>query len=39
MWIGSDDIGCSHDQIGSAVWIGKDVTGSFNDTFEVLCGL
>jgi hypothetical protein len=21
------------------MWIGKDVTGSFHDTFELLCGL
>jgi hypothetical protein len=31
MWIGSDDKGCCHDQIESAMWIGKHVTGSFHD--------
>jgi hypothetical protein len=27
---------CSHLIIGSAMWIGKDDTGSFHDQFEVL---
>jgi hypothetical protein len=35
MWIETDDIGCCHDQIYSAMWIGKDVTGSFQEQFEV----
>jgi hypothetical protein len=39
MWIGTDDKRCSHDQIGCAMRIGKNLTGSFNDKFEVLCGI
>jgi hypothetical protein len=39
MWIGTDDIGCSHDQLGSAMWIVKNVTGSFKHKFDELCGL
>jgi hypothetical protein len=39
MWIGTDDKGCCHDQIESAMWIGMDVKGSFHDKFEFLCGL
>jgi hypothetical protein len=39
MWIGTDDKGCCNDKIGSAMWIGKHVTGSFHDIFEVICGL
>jgi hypothetical protein len=39
MWIGTDDKGCCHNQIESAMCIGMDVTGSFLNQFEVLCGL
>jgi hypothetical protein len=39
MWIGTDDIRCCHDQLYIAISIGKDVTGSFHDKFEVICGL
>jgi hypothetical protein len=39
MWIGTHDIGWSHDQIGSAMWIGKNVAGSIKDQFEVIFGL
>jgi hypothetical protein len=28
-----------NEQLYSAMWIGKDITGSFHDKFEVLCGL
>jgi hypothetical protein len=38
MWIGTEEIGCCHDQIDSAMWIGKYVTGSFHVKFEVKCG-
>jgi hypothetical protein len=39
MWIGSDDIGCCLDKIYIAMCIGKSLTSSFHDHFEVLCGL
>jgi hypothetical protein len=39
MWIGTDDIECSLDQIHIGMCIGMNVTGSFHDKFEVLCGL
>jgi hypothetical protein len=39
MWIGTDDNGCCHDKIYSAMWIGKDVTIRYHDQFEVLCEL
>jgi hypothetical protein len=39
IWIGTDDIWCCLDQLYNAIPIGKDVTGSFHDQFEVLCGL
>jgi hypothetical protein len=39
MWIGTDDIRCCHDQIYSAMWIGKDVTGTIHEHFEVICEL
>jgi hypothetical protein len=39
MWIGTDEKGCGHDQIERAIWIGKNVTGSFHVKFEVICGL
>jgi hypothetical protein len=39
MWIGTDDKGCSHYQCESAISFGSDVTGSFHDKFEVVCGL
>jgi hypothetical protein len=39
MWIGTDVIGWNHGQIESAICIGKDVTGSIHDQFEVLCDL
>jgi hypothetical protein len=28
-----------NDQFYSSMWIGKYITGSFHDKFEVLCGL
>jgi hypothetical protein len=39
MCIGTDDKGCWHDKMESDLWIGKDVTGSFHDKFQILCGL
>jgi hypothetical protein len=39
MLIGRDDIGYCHDKVYSVMWIGKNVTGSFHDEFEVLFGL
>jgi hypothetical protein len=39
MRIGTDDNGCCHDKIESAMWIGMDVTGCFHNQFEVLFGL
>jgi hypothetical protein len=39
MWIGSDVKECCYDLIWSAMWIGKEVTGSFHDEFEVQFGL
>jgi hypothetical protein len=33
MWIGTDDKGCSPDQIESAMWIGMYLTGSFHEKF------
>jgi hypothetical protein len=39
MWIGTDDIGCCHEKLRSAMWIGKDVTGCIHDQFEVLWDL
>jgi hypothetical protein len=39
MWIGTANKGCCHDQIGSAMWIGKDATGSIHDIFEIICDL
>jgi hypothetical protein len=39
MWIGTDDIGCCLDQIYIAMCIGKTVTSSFRDNFEVQCGV
>jgi hypothetical protein len=36
---GTVDIGCCLDQIYTAIFIGKDVTGSLHEQFEVLCGL
>jgi hypothetical protein len=39
LWIGTDVKVCCHDLICSAMWIGKEVTGSFHDQFEVMCGL
>jgi hypothetical protein len=38
MWIGTDGYLC-HDKILRAMCIGKDVTGSCHDQFEVICGL
>jgi hypothetical protein len=35
MWIGTDDIRCSLDQIHIAMCIGKNVTGTFHDKFDV----
>jgi hypothetical protein len=35
MWIGTDDIGCCLDQIYIAMCIGKNVTGSFHDNFDL----
>jgi hypothetical protein len=37
--IGTDDKLYCHDQNESAMWIGMDVTGSFHNQFEELCGL
>jgi hypothetical protein len=39
MWRATDDKGCCHDQIDSAMWIGKDVKGTFYDKFEVIYAL
>jgi hypothetical protein len=39
MWIGTDDIGCCHDQIGSGMRNGKDDRGSIHDQYEVICDL
>jgi hypothetical protein len=39
MWKGTDGKACCHDQIYSAMWIGKDVTVRFHYQFEVLCEL
>jgi hypothetical protein len=39
MWIGTDDIKCWIYQLYIAISIGKNVTGSFHEQFEVLCGL
>jgi hypothetical protein len=39
MRIGTDDNGCCHDKIYSAMWIGKDVTVRYHDQFEVQCEL
>jgi hypothetical protein len=39
MWIGTDDKFWCHDKIYGAMWNGNDVTGSFRDQFEVICGL
>jgi hypothetical protein len=38
MWIGADDKGCSFDQVHIAICIGKNLAGSFQDHFDVLCG-
>jgi hypothetical protein len=38
MWIETDDIGCFLDQIYIAICIGKNLTGSFHDHFDVICG-
>jgi hypothetical protein len=35
MWIGTEDIGCSLDQIHIAMCIGMNVTGIFHDNFDV----
>jgi hypothetical protein len=35
MWIGTDDIGCSLDQIYIAMCIGMNVTGIFHDNVDV----
>jgi hypothetical protein len=35
MWIGTDDIWCSLDQLHIAMCIGMNVTGSFHDNFDV----
>jgi hypothetical protein len=37
--IGTDDIGCCHDQIVSAMWMWKDVRRRIHYQFEVLCDL
>jgi hypothetical protein len=39
MWIETEEKGCCLDQIESAMWIGKDVRGSFHDQYEVQFGL
>jgi hypothetical protein len=39
MWIWTDDIECFLDQIYIAMCIGKPVTSSYHDHFEVLYGL
>jgi hypothetical protein len=39
MWIGADDIGCCVDLVGSAMWIGKNVTGRIHDQFELILDL
>jgi hypothetical protein len=39
MWIWTDDIGCFLDQIYIAMCIGKTVTSSYHDHFEVQYGL
>jgi hypothetical protein len=39
MCIGTDKIGCGLNQIYITRCIGKTVTSSFHDQFEVLCGL
>jgi hypothetical protein len=39
MWIGTDDKGCGHDQIYSAMCIGMDVKGIFHDEFELIYAL
>jgi hypothetical protein len=39
MWIGTDEIGCCLDQKYITRCIGKPVTSSFHDQFEVLCGI
>jgi hypothetical protein len=38
MWIGTDDKGCPHDPIESAIWIGNNVTRRFHNQYEVLYG-
>jgi hypothetical protein len=39
MCIGTDDIECCQEQFFCATRIGRHVTGSFHDQFEVICEL
>jgi hypothetical protein len=39
MWIGTDENGCCRDQRERAMWMEKNVTGSFHVKFEVIFGL
>jgi hypothetical protein len=38
MWIGTDDKGCCLDPNLSAIWIGNNLTGIFQNKYDVICG-
>jgi hypothetical protein len=39
MWMGTNDKGCSLDQIDSAMWIWKDVKRKFHDKYGIIYAL